>query len=61
MGLGRFASLVAAAGMAATAAAAEDLLFHGNLTYLEYERATTVLGLTGMIDTGSLPCHRLLT
>lgn len=60
MGLGRLAGLVAAA-MAATAAAAEDVLFHEALTYLEYDQATTMLAMTGMLDTGLLHCYCPLT
>lgn len=60
MGLGRLAGL-ASAGLVAMAAAADDLLFYDNMTYLEYTQATTVLGFSGIIDASLLSSHRLLT
>lgn len=47
MGLGRRAGLVSV-GLAAMAAAADDLLFYNDLTYLEYTQATSVLDMTGI-------------
>lgn len=42
---------LALASLAPLAMAAEDLLFYDTMTYKEYERATTVLGLTAHIAT----------